>query len=146
MDKMDNGIEIQIKVPNQTRYLRLIGQIGENLVKEICQLPDKNELCANIINVVATEAVVNAIKHANAADPDTFVKIIIKVSDKELSIKVYDSGQGFDLDTIPSPDINSGSLDESGRGIFIIKSLMDSVVYKKANGGNVLEMKKNLAC
>ncbi|BCS51878.1 ATP-binding protein [Geobacter sp. SVR] len=146
MDKIDNGIEIQIKVPNQTRYLSLIGQISENLVKEICQLPDKNELCANIINVVATEAVVNAIKHANTADPDTFVKIIINVSDKELSINVYDSGQGFELNTISTPDLISGSLDESGRGIFIIKSLMDSVVYKKANGGNVLEMKKKLSC
>ena len=146
MDKMDNGIEIQIKVPNQTRYLRLIGQISENLVKEICQLPDKNELCANIINVVATEAVVNAIKHANTADPDTFVKIIINVSDKELSINVYDSGQGFDLSSIPDPDFNPDKLDDTGRGIFVIKSLMDSVAYKKTDGGNVLEMKKKLAC
>ena len=146
MDKKDNGIEIQIKVPNQTRYLRLIGQISENLVKEICPLPDKNEFCANIINVVATEAVVNAIKHANTTDPDTFVKIIINVSDKELSINVYDSGQGFDLSSIPDPDINSDKLDDKGRGIFVIKSLMDSVVYKKTDGGNVLEMKKQLAC
>ncbi|GAM08299.1 serine-protein kinase RsbW [Geobacter sp. OR-1] len=146
MDKKDNGIEIQIKVPNQTRYLSLIGQISENLIKGICPLSEKNESDANIINVVTTEAVVNAIKHANADDREMSVKIIIKVSDKELSIKVYDSGQGFDLDTIPTPDLISGSLDESGRGIFIIKSLMDSVVYKKANGGNILEMKKMLSC
>ena len=146
MDSMDMGIEIQIKIQNQTRYLRLIGQISENLIKEICQLPDRNEFCANIINVVTTEAVVNAIKHANAAEPDTVVKIIINVSDKELSVNVYDSGQGFDLDSVPDPDFNSDKLDDTGRGIFVIRSLMDSVVYKKTNGGNVLEMKKKLEC
>ncbi|MBW4057320.1 MAG: ATP-binding protein [Proteobacteria bacterium] len=116
------------------------------MVKEICQLLDKNELCANIINVVATEAVVNAIKHASTADPDTCVKIIINVSDKELSINVYDSGHGFDLSSIPDPDFNPDNLVDTGRGIFVIKSLMDSVAYKKTDGGNVLEMKKKLAC
>jgi len=58
-------------------------------------------------------------------------------------IRVYDNGQGFDLDLVPCsgcPD----PLNEKGRGIYIIRSLMDSVVYKKANGGNVLEMKKAL--
>lgn len=143
---MDNEIEIQIKVPNQTRYLSLIGQIGENLVKEMCQLPNYKEVCANDLNVVITEAMANAIKHAKAVEPDMLVKISVSISDNELSVKVYDSGQGFDLDSIPNPDFNSGNLEESGRGIFVIRSLMDSVVYKKANGWNVLEMKKLLAC
>lgn len=143
---MDNEIEIQIKVPNQTRYLAVIGQIGENLVKEICQLPDYKETCARDLNVVITEAMANAIKHADAAEPDMFVKISVSISDRELSVKVYDSGQGFDLDSIQDPDFNSGNLDESGRGIFVIRSLMDSVVYRKTNGWNVLEMKKSLAC
>ena len=143
---MDNEIEIQIKVPNQTRYLALIGQIGENLVKEICQLPDYKETCANDLNVVITEAMANAIKHADEAEPDMFVKISVSSSDRELSVKVYDSGQGFDLDSIQDPDFSSDNLDESGRGIFVIRSLMDSVVYKKTNGWNVLEMKKLLAC
>ena len=143
---MDNEIEIQIKVPNQTRYLALIGKISENLVNEICQLPDYKETCANDLNVVITEAMANAIKHANVVEPDMSVIISVSLSDNELSIKVYDSGQGFDLDSVPNPDFSSGNLDESGRGIFVIRSLMDSVVYKKTNGWNVLEMKKLLAC
>lgn len=143
---MDSEIEIQIKVPNQTRYLALIGQISENLINEICQLPDYKETCANDLNVVITEAMANAIKHANAAEPYMIVKISVSIFDKILSINIYDSGQGFDLDSIPNPDFSSGNLDESGRGIFVIRSLMDSVVYKKTNGWNVLEMKKLLKC
>ena len=141
---MKNEIEIQIKVPNQTRYLSLIGRIGENMAREICRLPDDKESFAHNLNVVLTEAMANAIKHANAADPDKYVSICINISDKELSVKVYDSGQGFDLNSIADPVFDSGCLDEAGRGIFIIRSLMDTVVYRKAKGGNVLEMKKAL--
>ena len=36
-------------------------------------------------------------------------------------------------------------LEEHGRGIFFIRSLMDSVEYRKTECGNVLEMRKKLA-
>jgi len=140
---MKNQIDIQITVPNQTRYLSLIGRIGENMAREIDSFPGDRETLGHHLNVVLTEALVNAIKHANATDPDKEVQIRINVCDKELVIRVYDDGQGFDLDLVPCngcPD----PFNEKGRGIFIIRSLMDSVVYRKANGGNVLEMKKAL--
>jgi serine/threonine-protein kinase RsbW len=140
---MKNHIDIKITVPNQTRYLSLIGRIGENMAHELNSFPGDRETLGHHLNVVLTEALVNAIKHANATDPDKEVQIRINVCDKELVIRVYDDGLGFDLDLVPGngcPD----PLTEKGRGIYIIRSLMDSVVYKKANGGNVLEMKKAL--
>jgi serine/threonine-protein kinase RsbW len=140
---MKNQIDIQITVPNQTRYLSLIGKIGENMARELDSFPGDRETLGHHLNLVLTEALVNAIKHANVADPDKEVQIRINVSDGELVIRVYDNGQGFDLDMIPCNDCPD-PLNEKGRGIFIIRSLMDSVVYKKANGGNVLEIKKAL--
>lgn len=141
---MKNHIDIQITVPNQTRYLSLVGRIGENMARELDSFPGDREILGHNLNMVLTEALVNAIKHANTTNPDNEIRIRINVCDKELVIRVYDNGQGFDLDLVPKsgcPD----PLNEQGRGIFIIRSLMDSVVYKKANGGNVLEMKKVLA-
>jgi len=140
---MKNHIDIQITVPNQTRYLGLIGRIGENMARELEDFPGDRETLGHNINVVLTEALVNAIKHANTSSPDNEVQIRINVRDGELVIRVYDNGQGFDLDLVPGngcPD----PLNEKGRGIYIIRSLMDSVEYKKADGCNVLEMKKAL--
>lgn len=140
---MKKDIDIEITVPNQTRYLSLVGRIGENMAHELDDFPGDPDTLGHHLNVVLTEALVNAIKHANTANPDEEVHIRISVSGKELLIKVYDNGQGFDLNLIPSngcPD----PLDEQGRGIYIIRSLMDSVEYKKTNGGNVLVMKKRL--
>lgn len=140
---MKNNIDIEITVPNQTRYLSLVGKIGENMAHELGSFPGDRETLGQHLNLVLTEAVVNAIKHANISDINDEVHIRISVSDKELLIRVYDNGQGFDLNLVPCngcPD----PLNEQGRGIFIIRSLMDSVEYKKADGGNVLEMKKKL--
>ncbi|KAB0666707.1 ATP-binding protein [Oryzomonas japonica] len=141
---MKNTIDIEIVVPNQTRYLSMIGKIGENVVRELDRFKGDREALAHHLNVVLTEAMVNAIKHANAADPSKEILIRISVSDREICIKVYDSGQGFDLTSVPDPSFEADQLGEKGRGIFIIRSLMDSVEYKKADGGNVLEMKKSL--
>jgi len=141
---MKNRIEVEIKVPNQTRYLSLIGKIGEDMARELVSFCGDREALAHHLNVVLTEAMVNAIKHANAADPDKVVQIRISISNKMLAIKVFDSGQGFDLNAIPDPVFEADQLEEKGRGIFIIRSLMDSVVYRKIGSGNVLEMKKAL--
>jgi serine/threonine-protein kinase RsbW len=135
-------IDVDIRVPNQTRYLSLIGRIGEDIAKELDKYSGDRETLAYHINLVLTEAMVNAIKHANAEDPDKTVHIFINISDDELSIRVYDNGQGFDINAIPPPDFTQ--LEDRGRGIFLIKSLMDSVSYRKECEGNVLEMRKRL--
>lgn len=140
---MKNHIDIRISVPNQTRYLSLIGRIGENMARELVGFQGNREILGHNINMVLTEALVNAIKHANTTDPDKEVQVRIKVCDKELMIRVYDDGKGFDLDLVSGSECPD-PFNERGRGIYIIKSLMDSVVYRKANGGNVLEMKKAL--
>lgn len=141
---MKNDIDLDIMVPNQTRYLAMIGKIGENVAKELDRFAGDREALANSLNVVLTEAMVNTIRHANASDPDKEIHIRIHVSDKELCIRVYDEGQGFQLPATGESGFAPELLDEKGRGIFIIRSLMDSVEYIKANGGNVLVMKKML--
>lgn len=141
---MKTKIVLEITIPNQTRYLGLIGKIGENMAKEFGDMICDRETLANQLNIVLTESIVNAIKHANATDPTKEVNVRINVSDNELSIRVYDNGCGFDLNKIPHPCFESGALDEKGRGIYIIRSLMDSVEYRRTNGGNVLEMRKSL--
>lgn len=143
---MKNEIDIEIKVPNQTRYLSLIGRVGEDLARQLQGFKGDRDSLANQLNVVLTEAMVNAIRHANEDDPDRQVDVRITITDNELLIQVFDQGQGFDLNSIPEPVFDDYELLEGcGRGIFIMKALMDSVVYRKAEGGgNVLEMRKRL--
>ena len=137
-----NQLEVDIKVPNQTRYLSLIGKIGEDIAKELGKGNGDGGALAYHLNMVLTEATANAIKYGNQGEPDAMVHISINFSPEEICIKVYDYGQGFDINAIPTPDFDI--LEDRGRGIFIIKSLMDSVNYRKLRCKNVLEMSKKL--
>jgi serine/threonine-protein kinase RsbW len=136
-------IELQIKVPNQTRYLSLIGKISEELAAQLHNYNGDREALANHINVVLTEALVNAIRHANADNPDEEVEIRITVTDEELVLQVFDHGRGFDLNSISqAANDTQDELEDHGRGLYIMRSLMDSVDYYPVEGGNVLEMHK----
>jgi serine/threonine-protein kinase RsbW len=132
--------QVDLVIPTQTKYLSLIGSIGEHIAKGLENYSgDKNAL-AYQLNLVLTEATTNAIKHSNSDNPKDTVKITIHIYDDELVIKVYDHGQGFDLDSVPLPD----HLQESGRGLFFIRELMDSVEYRQEQDWNVLEIRKSL--
>lgn len=138
-----NTIEVDIKVPNKTRYLSLIGKIGEDIARELERYSGDKEVLAYHLNLVLTEAMVNAIKHAGAMEPEKLVRIVITLHKDDLTIRVYDDGQGFDINAIPAP--NFEELEDRGRGIFLIRTLMDSVAYRKNCKENMLEMKKKLS-
>ena len=85
----------------------------------------------------------NAIQYGSSTDAKQSVRVCLSIDDKTLCVKVFDHGQGFDLKAVPTLDF--ADLDERGRGIFLIRSLMDLVEYRKTDNGNVLEMRKKFA-
>jgi len=135
-------IQVEVIIPTQTKYLDLIGSIGEHIAKELDEFSGDREALAYHLNLVLTEATVNAIKHGNYDDPKDTVRISIHIQDNELNIKVYDHGQGFDLESVPLPDFDHPK--EGGMGIFFIRTLMDSVTYTRRGDCNVLEIIKYL--
>lgn len=134
-------VAVDIKVPNQTRYLCLIGRIGENIARALKHYSGDKEKLAYDLNLVLTEAMANAIHHANEGDPTKEVHIEITIADRQLSLRVYDDGQGFDISQFAVP---RHPMEEHGRGVYIIHNVMDEVVYRATDSGHVLEMKKKL--
>lgn len=140
MDTAD--LQVDVIIPTQTKYLDFIGSIGEQIAKELDVFCGDRQAFAYHLNLVLTEATSNAIRHSNTNDPKDTVKITIGFQGDELNIKVYDHGQGFDLESVPIPDLDHPK--EGGFGIFLIRTLMDSVTYSKTAQGNVLEIRKSL--
>lgn len=135
-------MQVDVTIPTHTKYLDLIGSIGERIAKQLDDFTGDREALAYQLNLVLTEATVNAIKHACDDDPKNCVRITIHLQENELNIKVYDYGQGFDLETVPSPNFDHPG--ESGMGLFFIRTLMDSVTYTRKGDYNVLEIIKYL--
>jgi serine/threonine-protein kinase RsbW len=135
-------LSVDIEVPNQTRFLALIGNIAEQIGKDLAAAAGDRDTLAYHLNLVLTEAAANAIQHGLPDEPGSTIRISIGLEDRDLVVRVYDHGQGFDLEAVPAP--NFADLNERGRGIFFIRTFMDSVDYHKAEGSNVLEMRKAL--
>ena len=134
-------IAVDIKVPNQTRYLCLIGHIGENIARTLRNYSGDREKLAYDLNLVLTEAMANAIQHANEGDPAKEVHIEISIIDQNLIIRVFDCGQGFDVKQYIEP---RHPLDEHGRGVYLIHTIMDEISYLPTDNGHVLKLTKNL--
>ncbi len=135
-------MNVDIVVPNQTRYLRLVGNIAEQVAREVDVTDRDRETLAYHLNLVLTEAMANAIEYSRPDGDGETVKVCLSIENCDLWIRVFDNGQGFDLNAVPTPDFDN--LTERGRGIFFIRSLMDSVEYRRTDAGNVLEMRKHL--
>lgn len=94
-------------------------------------------------DLALTEACANVVKHAYTGDKGD-LEIVMRVEDaKFVQVEVVDWGVGF------SPDFQVKEKPaplhaESGRGIFIISKLMDSLEFKNANGKNSLFFHKNI--
>jgi serine/threonine-protein kinase RsbW len=137
-----NALQIEVVIPTQTRYLDLIGSIGERIAKEVDHFSGDREELAYHLNLVLTEAATNAIKHGNYLDPKDTVRVAIHIQANQLIVRVYDHGQGFDLENVPLPDFDDPK--ESGMGLFFIRALTDKVTYTKQGDCNVLEITKRL--
>jgi serine/threonine-protein kinase RsbW len=94
------------------------------------------------VRLCLEEAVVNAIKHGNKRNSKKFVYITVKLINRAIEITVKDEGEGFNCKKIPSPVKGRNLKKTSGRGIFLIKKLMDSVNF--SDGGSTIKMVKSL--
>jgi serine/threonine-protein kinase RsbW len=93
------------------------------------------------IEMAVREALENAIVHGNEEDPHKSVYVrCVCTSDGEVSITVQDEGPGFDADTLPDPTTPENRLRASGRGVYLMKSLMDEVRFER--GGTVVHMRR----
>ena len=72
--------------------------------------------------LAVTEAVTNAIIHANKCDETKKVTMNVLKDDHKLIITVKDEGKGFDPAKVPDPTAPENLLKDSGRGLYLMKT------------------------
>lgn len=93
------------------------------------------------IRLCLEEAVINAIKHGNKENRKKQVYINVGLVKNAIKITVKDQGKGFNYKSIASPIKGKNIKKPSGRGIFLIKKLMDTVQF--SDGGSAIKMIKS---
>lgn len=116
---------------------------AERLAERFTEHLDFDEDQRVDVAIAITEAVNNAVEHGNRLEADRTVTVRLEWRDSELVITVRDQGRGFDLDSVDDPLSPENLTKPDGRGLLIVRSLMDSVeVNPSSEGTEVVMVKK----
>jgi serine/threonine-protein kinase RsbW len=96
------------------------------------------------ITMAVHEATVNAVLHGNEYDPSRLINGVLENTGKDFIFVIADQGTGFDPMHIPDPLAPENLLRGTGRGIFLIRSLMDEVHFRQLHPGTELKLVKHL--
>jgi serine/threonine-protein kinase RsbW len=97
------------------------------------------------IAMAVREATVNAVLHGNEYDPARQIEGAFENTGADFIFTITDQGRGFDPDHLPDPSAAENLLRSTGRGIFLIRSLMDEVHFRQLHPGTELTLIKHLA-
>lgn len=122
-----------LKIGSDVNNLRLV----ERLIEDVCDVYNVHEDVYGNMLIAVTEAVINAIHHGNKDNPEKNVKLGFESLHNRLVFSVSDEGEGFDYLGLPDPTDPANIDKPSGRGVFLMKNLSDTIEFDN-NGSKVL--------
>ena len=128
--------EVELVVASDTRWLRLI----RGVIKEFSARAGLEARTTHEVTLAVDEAVSNVIKHSYKGDPNQKISLRCCEVDGGVEVEVRDQGEPFDpgQSAIPPPD----ELRSGGRGVYLIRSVMDEVEYRREGATNCVLMRK----
>lgn len=101
----------------------------EEFVNYFCKELNLDESKLSGLLLAVTEAVTNAIIHANKCDETKKVQMNVVKDGGKLTITIKDEGKGFDPSKVPDPTSPENLLKDSGRGLYLMKIYTDELKY-----------------
>ena len=132
---------IEVDIPSDVQYIEKVVE----LVQRECALMQfgARQLMLNLA-VALSEALSNAILRGNNDDPAKHVHVTARVDSVRLVVEVTDEGAGFDLEQCTLDPTTPDNVDrEDGRGLFLMRQLMDRVERFDDARGNVVRLTLN---
>lgn len=77
------------------------------------------------------EALSNAILYGNRHDPAKAVRVELRVRACSFEVRITDEGTGFDPHRIPDPTTDENRIRPGGRGLFLMRRLLDEVHFNE---------------
>jgi serine/threonine-protein kinase RsbW len=135
-------VSLEVEIPSDCAYIERVVDLVRHSVSELSYNP--RQLALNV-PVALTEALSNAILRGNHEDPHKRVRIRADVDERRLVLEIADEGVKFDIDAKTRDATDPENLErEDGRGLFLMRALMDHVerfdVAPGAPEGNVVRL------
>src|SRR5215471_13053868 len=129
-------VELQQSFPSQ---IQVISPFVDQLMRFILnfRFADGSEVD---IETALREALANAVIHGNGKNPNKHVQVECRCFTDGVSITVRDEVPGFDSNAVPDPTTPETRLSGHGRGIYLMKTLMDEVSFEE--NSTIVHMRK----
>ena len=129
--------ELDVRIPSDVQYIEAI---VEQVVRRCAAHSYPRRHLSLNVPVALTEALSNAILRGNQDDIARSVHVHADVDSSRLMVEVRDEGSGFDLEACTEdPTTPENLLREDGRGLYLMRRLMDHV-ERFSDGGNVVRL------
>lgn len=122
----EGGLELTF--PSEVHHL---GPAVEEVVRVAERLGVSGSRATLNLRVAVGEALANAVLYGNREDPGKKVRVAAEFSSDRIQVTVTDEGDGFDPDAIGDPTRPDNRDRSSGRGLFLLRSLMDDVRFNE---------------
>jgi serine/threonine-protein kinase RsbW len=130
-------LPLTLTIPSELRLLPVAREFAEG----VCQAARLDPHVTTAIVIALHEAISNVIRHAHRDQPQAQLQIQCYLGCEHIEIQVLDEGEPFDLAAVPYLD--PAELRLGGRGVFLMRALMDEVSCRpRGQRGNVLRMVK----
>ena len=130
-------VSLDFQFPSDVRYIERVIELVRQQCEQLAFPPRK---CSLNVPVALAEALSNAILRGNGEDLAKKVRVHVQVDSSALVLEVVDEGAGFDLDSCTrNPGDPANLEEENGRGLYLMRRLMDSV-ERYTDGGNVVRL------
>jgi anti-sigma regulatory factor (Ser/Thr protein kinase) len=121
-----------------------LGMVGDAVELVASHLPpgtlSPRRIRFNLRTALA-EALGNAIRYGTGEDPARVVRVRVEVARDVVRIYVVDDGDGFDTRRLPDPTHPDNLEREFGRGLFVIRHLVDDVAFNEKGNGICLTLR-----
>jgi anti-sigma regulatory factor (Ser/Thr protein kinase) len=119
-------VEVSLRVPSD---VTCIEEVVDLILRHCCSGSWSSRRLRFKMRVAMAEALANAIVAGNGEDRTKSVDVHAELFEDVIRIHVTDQGSGFDPATITAPLDPEELENPSGRGLFLIRNLVDDVVF-----------------
>lgn len=130
--------ELSLDVPSDLEY---VGPAVELIADGLPGGPLSPRRIRFNLRTALAEALANAIAYGNRHDPARLVRVRVEVTRDAVHLHVTDEGDGFDPADVPDPTRPERLEREDGRGLFVLRGLVDHVAFNEKGNSVCLTLR-----
>lgn len=128
-------VRMELTLPRDARYVGVMREVAGCILEQLHAPQD----AVGDVQLAVTEACANAVRHAVGTAE---YSVRLGVDDSSCEIEIIDVGPGFTPDEDAGQLLEADEESESGRGLFLIRALVDDLEFTRDGENNKVRLTK----